>query len=364
VLMPVLAAMFLRRGVNDKETLLIRWVQAAYQPLLRIAMARPIPVAIGTLSIFLGSLWLAKDLGAVFVPRLDEEALAIQAIRLPSVSLESSVSMTGDIERTLRQFQPVESVISKTGRPEIATDPMTVNLTDIIINLKPRSEWIGFEWDEPPRRQSEHFGEYKSALDGLEARGLVYPAFMSRGQIKAHAAAHPHWPKDPDGAPLYPGNERELNRAHLHKMMGGGEDFALRLDMARAIAQTGSGLRWQETGKGPEGQTGLLTADPLAWGDVILGRKDVPASYHLSCVLDDASQGVTHVVRGADLFHATSVHCVLQDLLGLPRPVYHHHRLVPGPDGRKLSKSRADTALCHLREAGATPQDIRRMIGL
>lgn len=225
-------------------------------------------------------------------------------------------------------------------------------------------EWIGFEWDEPPRRQSEHFGEYKSALDGLEARGLVYPAFMSRGQIKAHAAAHPHWPKDPDGAPLYPGKERELNRAQLHKMMGGGEDFALRLDMARAIAQTGSGLRWQETGMGPEGQNGLLTADPLAWGDVILGRKDVPASYHLSCVLDDASQGVTHVVRGADLFHATSVHCVLQDLLGLPRPVYHHHRLVPGPDGRKLSKSRADTALCHLREAGATPQDIRRIIGL
>jgi cobalt-zinc-cadmium resistance protein CzcA len=145
VLMPVLSALFLRRGVSDKETLLIRWAKAAYRPLLRAATARPVAVAMGAVSVFAVSLWVAKDLGAVFVPKLDEEALAIQAIRLPSVSLESSVAMTGDIERTLRQFQPVESVISKTGRPEIATDPMTVNLTDIIINLKPRSDWVGFE---------------------------------------------------------------------------------------------------------------------------------------------------------------------------------------------------------------------------
>lgn len=145
VLMPVLSAVFLRRGVSDKETFLVRWAKAAYRPLLRAATARPVPVAAGAAAVFVASLWIAKDLGAVFVPKLDEEALAIQAVRLPSVSLESSVAMTGDIERTLRRFQPVESVISKTGRPEIATDPMTVNLTDIIINLKPRSEWIGFE---------------------------------------------------------------------------------------------------------------------------------------------------------------------------------------------------------------------------
>ncbi len=144
LLMPVLAAIFLRHGVNDRETPVIRWAKAAYRPLLRAATARPLPVAAGAVAIFAASLWIAKDLGAVFVPKLDEESLAIQAIRLPSVSLEASVSMTGDIERTLRQFQPVESVISKTGRPEIATDPMTVNLTDIIINLKPRREWIGF----------------------------------------------------------------------------------------------------------------------------------------------------------------------------------------------------------------------------
>jgi cobalt-zinc-cadmium resistance protein CzcA len=145
VLMPVLASVFLRRGVSDKETLLVRWAKKAYRPLLRTAMARPVPVAIIAVAIFAASLWIAKDLGAVFVPKLDEEALAIQAVRLPSISLESSVTMTGDIERTLRQFQPVESVISKTGRPEIATDPMTVNLTDVIINLKPRKEWRGFK---------------------------------------------------------------------------------------------------------------------------------------------------------------------------------------------------------------------------
>ena len=143
-LIPVLASIFLRKGVSEKETFLIRWAKMAYTPVLRVAMARPVPVAISVVVVFVASLWVAKDMGAVFVPKLDEGALAIQAIRLPSVSLESSVRMTGDIERTLRRFQPVESVISKTGRPEIATDPMTVNLTDIIINLKPRDEWEGF----------------------------------------------------------------------------------------------------------------------------------------------------------------------------------------------------------------------------
>lgn len=147
-LMPVLASIFLRRGVSEKETLLIRGAHRAYQPLLRWAMARPAAVVLAALALFGASLWLAKDLGAVFVPKLDEGSLAIQAVRLPSVSLESSLGMTGEIERTLRRFQPVESVISKTGRPEIATDPMTVNLTDIIINLKPRDQWVGYSSKE------------------------------------------------------------------------------------------------------------------------------------------------------------------------------------------------------------------------
>lgn len=144
ILMPVLASFFLRRGVKEKETLLVRGAKRVYAPLLKWVMRHPWPVAASAVMLGVVSLWVAKDLGAVFVPKLDEESLAIQAVRLPSVSLESSLRMTGEIERALRQFQPVESVVSKTGRPEIATDPMTVNLTDIIINLKPREQWVGF----------------------------------------------------------------------------------------------------------------------------------------------------------------------------------------------------------------------------
>ena len=143
-LMPVLASILLRRGVREKDTLLIRFAKWAYMPTLRFAMARPLIVVTAALVVFGASVMIVRNLGAVFIPKLDEGALAIQAIRLPSVSLESSAEMTGQIEKTLQQFQPVESVISKTGRPEIATDPMTVNLTDIIINLKPPDEWIGF----------------------------------------------------------------------------------------------------------------------------------------------------------------------------------------------------------------------------
>ncbi len=167
ILMPVLASFFLRRKVSEKETFLIRWAKKGYGPLLNVAMRRPVPVAATAVVVFLASLWIAMDLGAVFVPKLDEEALAIQAIRLPSVSLESSVVTTGDIERTLRQFQPVDSVISKTGRPEIATDPMTVNLTDIIINLKPRDEWVGFA------SKTELIEKMQAALDA-ETSGNAY----------------------------------------------------------------------------------------------------------------------------------------------------------------------------------------------
>jgi glutamyl-Q tRNA(Asp) synthetase len=225
-------------------------------------------------------------------------------------------------------------------------------------------EWIGFEWDEPPRRQSEHFDEYQSALDDLRGRGLVYPAFLSRSAIKALTADKPGWPADPDGAPLYPLVERALSPRERDARIADGEDFALRLDMDKAMEAVPGQLSWHETGAGREGETGVIMARPRQWGDVILGRKDTPASYHLACVLDDALQGVTHVVRGADLFHATSVHRLLQALLGLSAPLYHHHRLILGADGRKLSKSRADTALGALRESGASPGDIRGMIGL
>jgi len=147
-LMPVLASIFLRGGLRVRETLMVRGAKGLYGPMLRMAMARPMIVVLATVVLFAGSLLVARTLGAEFVPKLDEGSLAIQAIRLPSVSLESSVVMTDEIEKTLRKFQPVESVVSKTGRPEIATDPMTVNLTDIIINLKPREDWVGFSSKE------------------------------------------------------------------------------------------------------------------------------------------------------------------------------------------------------------------------
>jgi glutamyl-Q tRNA(Asp) synthetase len=145
--------------------------------------------------------------------------------------------------------------------------------------------------------------------------------------------------------------------------MASGAPYALRLDMATAIARAGQ-LTWNETGAGPRGETGSVAADPAAWGDVILARKDTPTSYHLAVVVDDAAQGITDVVRGRDLFHATSVHRLLQALLGLAEPRYHHHRLILDADGKKLSKSTAATGLRELRAQGVSPADIRRLVGL
>ncbi|MCB1418715.1 MAG: tRNA glutamyl-Q(34) synthetase GluQRS, partial [Notoacmeibacter sp.] len=172
------------------------------------------------------------------------------------------------------------------------------------------------------------------------------------------------WPRDPDGAPLHPDVERTMDDREREARMEAGDAYAWRLDMKAALARIAGPVSWDETGSGPDGETGTVRADPAAWGDVVLARKEVPASYHLSVTVDDALQGVTHVVRGRDLFHATAVHRVLQELLGLPAPLYHHHDLVLGDDGSKLSKSRNDTALGALRESGMTPADIRRMIGL
>lgn len=221
-------------------------------------------------------------------------------------------------------------------------------------------EWLGIEWDGPVRRQSEHFEDYRAALDALEAEGLVYRAWLSRSEIRRLVEARESelgtWPRDPDGAPLYPGGRDEAGDE--------AEPYVLRLDMKRAIERIGMPQSWQERGRGPRGETGEVAADPAAWGDVVLARRDTPTSYNLSVVIDDALQGVTHVVRGRDLFHATSVHVVLQELLGLARPLYVHHDLVLADDGRKLSKSNRDTSLKALREAGATPGDIRKMIGL
>jgi glutamyl-Q tRNA(Asp) synthetase len=226
--------------------------------------------------------------------------------------------------------------------------------------------WLGITWDGPVRRQSEHLDEYQAAIARLEADGLVYPSFESRAEIAAlvsDPATPGTWPRDPDGAPLYPGTARALSRSERARRIGAGEPHALRLDMAAAIAHVGA-LDWTETGSGPDGESGTVAAAPGRWGDVVLGRKEAPTSYHLSVVIDDARQGTTHVVRGHDLFWSTSVHRLLQALLDLPVPVYHHHRLVLGTDGRKLSKSTQATALRTLRRNAIAAADIRRMVGL
>ena len=228
--------------------------------------------------------------------------------------------------------------------------------------------FLDIEWDKEPRHQAKHFHDYSGALQVLVDAELVYPAFLSRGEVRAHADAHLEmtgnsWPYDPDGAPLYPSLDRDLSTDEREAKMRGGEKFAWRLDMTRATERAGP-LAFDETGGSFGGETGTLSATPGAWGDVVLARMDVPTSYHLAVVVDDALQGVTDVVRGRDLFASTSVHVLLQALLGLPTPRYHHHDLILGGDGRKLSKSGRDTSLKTLRGAGVTGDDIRRMVGL
>jgi glutamyl-Q tRNA(Asp) synthetase len=224
--------------------------------------------------------------------------------------------------------------------------------------------WLGIAWEQPVRRQSEYFAFYREAIERLSAEGLVYPSFESRADIaRLRREADGPWPRDPDGAPLYPGEAKLMSSAARKRLLESGEPYALRLDMAAACARTGE-LGWIERGHGAGGETGEIAARPQAWGDVILARKETPTSYHLSVVIDDALQGVTEVVRGWDLFWSTSVHRVLQVLLGLPQPAYRHHRLVRDTSGAKLSKSTGATGLRELHHGGALPADIRRLVGL
>jgi len=226
--------------------------------------------------------------------------------------------------------------------------------------------WLGLTWEEPVRRQSEHLEQYREMLGRLDSQGLLYPSFESRAEIAAQVAErerHGTRARDPDGAPIYPGKARGLEPTERQRRIAAGEHYALRLDTALARARTGP-LSWSETGLGPNKESGVIAAAPEQWGDVVLGRKELPTSYHLSVTLDDARQGVTHAVRGQDLFWSTSIHRLLQALLGLSVPLYHHHRLVLDAQARKLSKATRATALRELREQGATPGDIRRMVGL
>src|SRR5947209_5803183 len=217
--------------------------------------------------------------------------------------------------------------------------------------------WIGIKWEEPVRRQSEHLSDFAQALEGLCARRLIYPCFCTRGDISRAIAGRPDWPRDPDGAPLYPGTCRHLNGAAREARLAAAERPTWRLDMEKASALVGT-LRWSECGLRQEVRE--IAAEPRAWGDVVLGRRDIATSYHLSVVMDDAEQGVTDVVRGQDLHAATSVHRLVQALLELPAPRYHHHELITDTSGHKLSKSRRSPTLRDLRASGMTPANVRR----
>ena len=199
--------------------------------------------------------------------------------------------------------------------------------------------WLGIDWDGDPERQSNRLDAYAAALDDLRTRGLVYPCFCTRADIAASLSA----PHGPSGA-VYPGTCRHLTQGERERRMAS-EPHCWRLDMARAVAETGE-LAWEEMGQG------LRIADPWAHGDIVLARKDAPASYHLASTLDDAAMGVTHIIRGADLIASTDVHRLLQELLGLPTPLYRHHALVCGPDGKRLAKRDAAASLASLRAAG------------
>lgn len=225
--------------------------------------------------------------------------------------------------------------------------------------------WLGLRWEIPVRRQSDHFDAYRAALDRLRERGFLYPAFLTRGEVKAYALAaeangNP-WPRDPDGAYLYPPTDRNRSETERRQLLQSGAKHAWRLDMRRALDSIAGTLHWIEMG---DGGTVEVKADPAAWGDVVLWRSDAPSSYHLSVVVDDALQGITEVIRGHDLFAATAVHRLLQTLLDLPAPTYRHHRLILDSDGRKLSKSAGDTGLSALRADGLSAMDIRRLVGL
>jgi len=226
--------------------------------------------------------------------------------------------------------------------------------------------WLGLRWEAPVRRQSEHFSDYAAALEGLRRRGLVYPCFCSRALVLAAARAlarngvEPA--RDPDGAPLYPGACRKLGPEEAATRAAAGAPHVWRLAMDRALAEAGAALSWLEKGEGERVDT--TPARPQDWGDAVLARRDTPTSYHLSVVVDDALQGVTDVVRGRDLFHATSLHRLLQTLLGLPEPVYRHHVLVLDGEGRKLSKSAGSPALRDLRSAGVSVSDLRVCLAL
>lgn len=210
--------------------------------------------------------------------------------------------------------------------------------------------WLGLAWPEPVRRQSDHFDLYREFLHMLEEGGLTYPCFCTRKEIQAEIAGAGHAPHGPDG-PLYPGTCKHLSAREAADRQEAGAPFAIRLHMDKAYRMTGP-LRFTDA------RFGTVAVEPESCGDIVLARKDVPTSYHLAVTVDDALQGVGLVTRGEDLLHATHIHRILQTLLGLPEPAYHHHPLLKDTDGQRLAKRADSASLRSMRDAGTRPEEV------
>lgn len=215
--------------------------------------------------------------------------------------------------------------------------------------------WLGIDWDGPVRVQSRHLPEYRAVLDGLKDRGLLYPCFCTRADIAREIAASAAAPHAPDGSPVYPGTCRRLSHGERSALIGAGTRFALRLDMDRAMASVGTILRFADV------RLGVVSCDPTRFGDVVLARKDAPASYHLCVTHDDAIQGITCVTRGEDLLAATDIHRLLQALMGWPEPLYAHHPLLTDAMGRRFAKRDGAASLRQMRAQGLSAADVRTL---
>ncbi|MAB75247.1 MAG: tRNA glutamyl-Q(34) synthetase GluQRS [Verrucomicrobiales bacterium] len=217
-------------------------------------------------------------------------------------------------------------------------------------------DWLGIEWEEPVRVQSEHIDQYSRAATELLERGLLYPCFCTRKDIQREIKAAGQAPQGSEG-PLYPGTCKHLPSEERAKRIESGEPHALRLDLDKAMAEINSPLTWADTLHGPQ------EARPEMLGDIVIVRKDIGTSYHLAVVFDDGLQQVTEIVRGVDLFDSTHIHCVLQKLLGLPTPTYHHHRLLTDENGNRLAKRDRSITLKSLRDAGITAKQLKKELG-
>ena len=217
-------------------------------------------------------------------------------------------------------------------------------------------EWLGLSWSRPPIKQSERFKIYREVLEKLIKANLVYPCFCSRREIQIELERAVNAPHGPDG-PHYPGTCRDLGRIQREKNISDGKPYSLRLDAQRAGSQAGPLEIFDVT-------RGIFPVNPNISGDIILGRKEVPTSYHLAVTVDDAEQEVTMVTRGEDLFPASHIQRLLQELIGLPETIYNHHRIIKGDDGARLAKRNKSQTLRSLREQGITPEGVRKKLGL